>query len=128
MPPRGDPARGRAAFRRGRRAEALCRLALWLKGYRILGRGVRTPLGEIDILARRGDVLAVVEVKARPTRAAAADGPHPAQRARLARAAAVIIAARPDWAGLTLRFDLMIVTPGRWPLHLAGAWEDQRTN
>ena len=61
------------AERRGRLAEALCATWLRMKGYRIVARGVRTPVGELDIVARRGRVLAIVEVKARGTLAAAAE-------------------------------------------------------
>lgn len=114
--------RGRRARRRGARAEALCRLALRLKGYRIVAAGRRSALGEIDIVARRGRVLAIVEVKARADLSAAGLAIGTAQRGRLARAAAQFLAARPDLAGLDLRFDAMLVTPWRWPLHLPDAW------
>jgi predicted AAA+ superfamily ATPase len=53
------------AQRRGRFAEWLCLWHLRLRGWRILARGWRCPSGEIDILARRGRVLAIVEVKSR---------------------------------------------------------------
>ncbi|MCB2102941.1 MAG: YraN family protein [Rhodobacterales bacterium] len=109
---------------RGRRAEGLCVLALRLKGYRILARRLKTPAGEIDILARRGRVLAVVEVKTRAAAAAALEAVTPRQRQRLARAAEALTALRPDLFadGPDLRFDVMAVTPGRWPRHLADAW------
>ena len=114
--------RGSAAERFGRRAELLCRLALWLKGYRLVAVRARTPLGEIDIVARRGPVLALVEVKARPDAGAAAAALRPRQQARLVRAANALIAGRPDLAALSVRFDLMLVTPWRWPRHLPDAW------
>lgn len=112
----------RAAERRGYNAETLCCWWLRLKGYRILVRRVRTPMGEIDILARRGRVLAIVEVKARPSRDLAALSLSPRQRHRLGRAARWILASRPDLAGLDLRFDAMLVSPWRPPRHIAGAW------
>jgi putative endonuclease len=115
-------ARGAAARRRGRWAEALCRLVLVLKGYRILAAGRRSGLGEIDILARRGRVLAVVEVKARTDLALAHAALGAAQRRRIVRSAAQFMAARPDLAGLDLRFDAMLVVPWRLPRHLRDAW------
>lgn len=115
-------ARGRAARRRGLWAEALCRLALRLKGYRIVASGRRSALGEIDILARRGRVLAVVEVKARADEAAAHGAVSHAQRRRIERAAFQAVAARPGLGALDLRFDAMLVLPWRWPRHLPGAW------
>jgi putative endonuclease len=120
----------RAAERRrrthdlGRLAEALCRLSLRLRGYRILGSRVRTPLGEIDIVARRRSVLAVVEVKARPDVLAAGEAVSPRQRQRLARAARLFLGAHPRLAGLVLRFDVMLVTPWSWPRHIEDAWKD----
>ncbi len=114
----------RRAERRGRRAETLCVLALRLKGYRILGRRVRTPAGEIDILARRGRILAVIEVKARTSERAAREAVSPAQRRRLQRAGEAILAGerRRGNDGLSLRFDVMTVIPGRWPRQICDAW------
>lgn len=110
----------------GRRAEWLCRLALWLKGYRILGSRVRVPAGEIDILAARrtrfGPVLAVVEVKARSREELAHAAVGRSSWQRLARAAGQVQAARRGVRDHTPRFDLMIVLPGRWPLHLEDYW------
>lgn len=112
----------RRALGRGRRAEALCAWWLRLQGYRILARNYRTPVGEIDILARRGDTLAVVEVKARASLTAAGEALSARQRRRIARAAACYVAARPASAALGLRFDVMLVAPWRPPRHLVDAW------
>lgn len=114
--------RRRAAERRGRLAETLCRSHLRLRGWRILARGWRCPAGEIDILARRGGVLAVIEVKTRTDFATAVIAVSPRQRRRIARAAEAFVASRPDLASLTFRFDLMLVARWRLPRHLAGAW------
>ncbi|WP_200342248.1 YraN family protein [Rhodovibrio sodomensis] len=115
-------ARRRAAERRGRGAEAAAAWLLRLKGYRILARDLRTPVGEVDLIVRRGQVLALVEVKTRATRdqAAAAISPH--QRRRIARAGEAFLARRPDLAGLDVRFDALLLAPGRWPHHVVGAW------
>lgn len=109
----------------GRRAEAWCRLALRLKGYRILACRCRTPAGEIDIVARRGDVLVIVEVKARPTLEQARAAVSPGQWRRLQRAAGLFVAARPSLARHAIRFDLMAVAPGVWPRHHPDAWREE---
>ena len=115
-------ARRQQARRRGRLAEAMCRWHLRLRGWRIIASGWRCPSGEIDILACRGGVLAVVEVKSRGSVAGAAEAVLPRQRRRIARAASAFLAARPDLAGLAPRFDVMLVAPLRPPRHLADAW------
>ncbi len=95
-------------------------LWLWLHGWRILGYRLKTPAAEIDILARRGAVLAVVEVKARPTLEAALAALTPVQAERLRRAGTELAARRPDLAGLAVRLDLIAVAPGRAPRHVPG--------
>ena len=114
----------RAAWRYGRRAEMVCVWYLRLRGYRILARRLRTPVGEIDILARRGAVLAAIEVKARDRIADAAEAVTPRQRRRVASAAAWVRAGRPALADLALRFDAMLVAPRRLPVHIPDAWRD----
>ncbi len=112
----------RKAYGRGRRAEALAAWWLRLKGYRILARGFRVGVGEIDLIARRGRLLALVEVKARPSLEQAAAAILPRQRERIARAAEVFLQRHPGLAGLSLRFDVVLLAPGRWPRHLTNAW------
>lgn len=112
----------RRAWRWGRWAEFLCAVMLMLRGYRILARRLRSPVGEIDILARRGDVLAVIEVKARSDTAQAAESITPRQQERLIRAAGWAVAGRPALAALHLRFDVMLVGPWRPPKHIVDAW------
>ena len=115
-----------AARRRGKAAETLAALWLRLKLYRILARGTVTGrgsgAGEVDLVAKRGNVLAFVEVKARPTLAEAAESLGLSQRRRIERAAAAFLARRPDLAGCALRFDVVLVAPGRWPRHILDAW------
>jgi len=114
--------RRQRAQRRGRVAEWLCLWHLRLRGWHILARDWRCPAGEIDILARRGKVLAVIEVKSRGEIATAATALAPRQRRRINRAAEALLLQRSDLAGLDLRFDLMLVAPLRPPRHWRGAW------
>ena len=106
----------------GRRAEWIALAWLMLKGWRILGFRLKTPQAEIDILALRGRVLAVVEVKSRASLEAALEAVGPDQRERLRRAGQTLAARRPDLARRTVRLDLVAVAPGRRPRHLADAW------
>ncbi|MHA1548018.1 MAG: YraN family protein [Alphaproteobacteria bacterium] len=122
-----DPAAGRADRRRhaergGRRAEAAAELLLRLKGYRILARRYRTPRGEIDLIARRGRVIAFVEVKLRASTAAAAASITPTARTRIVAAAQAWLAHHPAHAGHDLRFDAILCTPWRAPRHIADAF------
>ena len=105
-------------------AEDVAAWWLRLKGYRIVGRRVRTPVGEVDLVARRGRCLAFVEVKYRPTLAQAAEAAARGNMARVRRGAA-LLAARygNDWN--TVRIDAVLVAPWRLPRHLcAVAGED----
>ena len=121
-------ARRRRAWHRGRRAETLAACWLRLKGYRILARGFRVAVGEIDLIARRGQVLALVEVKARRRLAEAGESINRRQRRRIARAAEAFLQRHPRMAELDLRFDVVLIAPGQWPRHIADAWrEDART-
>jgi putative endonuclease len=112
-----DPAR-LAAYRRGLFGEGLAALLLRIKFYRILARRYRTPAGEIDIIARRGRVIVFVEVKRRPTVAEGLDAIGASSRRRITRAAELWLGAHPDAASFNLRFDLVIVVPGRLPRHI----------
>lgn len=116
--------RGAAARRSGRGAEILAALWLMAKGYRVLGFRLRTPHGEIDILALRGPVLAVVEVKRRRTLEEARQAVTLDQRRRLIRAAAAVARSRRALAGRRIRLDLFALAPGARPCHIADAWVD----
>ena len=110
------------ARRAGRRGEVVSALWLMAKGYRILGFRLKTPQGEIDLLAKRGQVLAVVEVKLRGTTALALEAVSYQQRQRLRRAGETFAARRADLRGIAVRLDLMALAPGRWPCHIRDAW------
>lgn len=111
-------------YRLGHWAETICAWHLRLRGYRVLARRFRTPAGEIDIIARRGGVLAFIEVKARRDRTTAVESVTSRQRRRVRRAAEAYIAARPMLAELDGRFDVMLVTPWTTPEHVIDAWRD----
>ena len=101
--------RGRRAYTRGMTAEAAAGEALEHDGWVILHRRLRTPAGEVDLLAERDGVLAIVEVKARPRLADAAAAVSPRQRARLLAAADIILAEHPDWGAAGVRIDVLAV-------------------
>jgi putative endonuclease len=106
----------------GRRGEMLAALWLMAKGYRILGFRLKTPQGEIDLLAQKGGVLAVVEVKLRGSIEAALEAVTWRQRQRLRRAGEAFAARRADLKGAAIRLDLLALAPRRWPCHIADAW------
>lgn len=113
------PAERRARLRRGRISEAVAAALLIAKGYRILGRRVKTRAGEIDIIAARGKRLAFVEVKRRRTREAAEAAISPRQAARIRAAADYWLARRPRYHEHEQGFDLILLVPGHWPRHIA---------
>jgi putative endonuclease len=113
----------RAAERRGRRGEFLAMLALVLKGYRILGRRIRTRAGEIDMVARTpGGIVCFIEVKTRNSLRDAQEAILPRQEARIARAAELFMAQRPWLVARGVRFDTIVVPDRTWPRHLRDAW------
>src|ERR1700760_3264617 len=111
------------AFRTGLSAESRAAAFLIAKGYRILAKRFRTPHGEIDIVARRRNLLAFVEVKARMSLDDAAYAVTPRQQARIIAAAQVWLMAHPEHAGYDLRFDAMLIAPRRLPRHLPAAFD-----
>lgn len=115
-------ARGAAARRSGRRAEVWAAIWLMLKGYRILGFRLKTPQAEIDLLAQKGQVLAVVEVKSRTSLANALEAVGRDQRERLRRAGRTLAARRPGLKDAAVRLDLIALAPGKLPRHSPDAW------
>ena len=115
-------ARRKAAERRGRTGEALAALFLRLKGYRILASRVRTPVGEIDLVAEKAGIIAFVEVKARREAALALEAVSPHAWQRIARAAENWMARRPHYTDHGWRYDLIAIAPRRLPIHLRDAW------
>jgi putative endonuclease len=108
----------------GRHAESIAALFLMAKGYRILARRVRTHAGEIDLIARAGDTLVFVEVKARATLDSGVFALHPAARRRIEAASRVLA---PRYAGrcTATRIDAVLVRPWALPVHMIAVWREQ---
>ena len=127
-PSRARPSREQAVRKRagreraGRMAELIAAAWLRLKGYGILGRRVATPLGEIDLIARRGNLVVFVEVKRRASLGAALEAVQPRQQLRIARAAELWLQRRPSARGGGCRFDVVAVIPWRLPVHRLDVW------
>jgi len=111
----------RQAHRLGHAAEWRAVWRLRLAGYSILARRYKTKLGEIDIVARRGGVLAFVEVKARADVERAGYALYGRQFGRVAAAASLYVARHPQYSAHSLRFDAMLVA-GLWPRQLPDVW------
>lgn len=120
--PKKSPERLRAE-RFGRRAETLAALYLRLKLYRVLKTRYKTPVGEIDLIAERFGVTIFVEVKTRMRPEAEAEALASVNRARILRAAGYFLARHPRRVDTPMRFDVLFLTPRRWPRHLRDAFE-----
>lgn len=111
-----------AAEKRGRQGET--RAALWLQaqGWRVLDKRVKTPAGEIDLICKRGNCVAFIEVK---WRAKAADLDHAIDAYRLRRVAAAVHAVAHEYAtqGEDIRVDVILLAPGTLPRHIVNAWQ-----
>jgi putative endonuclease len=112
-----------AAFRLGLSAESRAAMLLIAKGYRILARRWKTPFGEIDIVARRRRTLVFVEVKAREHADDAAEAVTERGKRRIIAAAELWLARNPADAQREIRFDVMLVTPGKIPQHITNAFD-----
>ena len=112
-----------AAFRTGISAEGRAAAYLMVKGYRILARRFRSPYGEIDIVARRRNLIAFVEVKARASLDEAAYAVTPRQQQRIVAAAEAWLMAHPEHAVFDLRFDAVLIAPRSLPRHLLAAFD-----
>ena len=109
--------------RSGRRGETLAALYLSLKGYRILARRVKTPVGEIDLIARRGALTLFVEVKSRSFSHQEEEALAAVNRRRIVRAAQLWLGRHPEAMDGETRFDVIFLAPFAWPRHLRGAFD-----
>ncbi|MGX9424433.1 MULTISPECIES: YraN family protein [Bradyrhizobium] len=112
-----------AAFRTGLSAESRAAAYLMAKGYRILAKRFRTPYGEIDLVVRKRNLLAFVEVKARASFDEAAYAVTPRQQQRIIAAAQAWLMAHPEHAEFDMRFDAMLIAPKHLPRHLLAAFD-----
>ena len=112
-----------AAFKLGLSAESRAAMFLIAKGYRILARRFKTPFGEIDIVARRRRALVFVEVKARQSPDEAAEAVTGRGKQRIVAAAELWLARKPADAPQEIRFDVILVSPGKIPQHIANAFD-----
>jgi putative endonuclease len=110
------------AFQRGLSAESRAALLLIAKAYRILARRWKTPFGEIDIIARRGGGVVFVEVKARGSLDEAVEAVTDRTQRRIIAAAELWLARHPQHANGDVRFDVIVVTPGKLPRHIVNAF------
>ena len=114
--------RRRKALRRGSAAEYIAAIFLILKGYRILALRYKTKLGEIDIVARKGDLAVFVEVKARADEMGAVDAVSYASQKRIRAASDLWLARQRDYAILSQRYDIVAIVPGKLPRHFPDAF------
>ena len=126
MPP--SPSKQKSNFRQfneaaGRRGEFWAALFLQLQGYRIIGRRVKTPVGEIDLIARRGDTIAIVEVKSRSFSHQEAEALLAVNQHRIMRAARFCLTGRAEMANAHIRFDVIFLAPFAWPRHIVSAFD-----
>src|SRR5580692_2626308 len=126
-PPKSAPRPERvAAFRLGLSAESRAAMLLIAKGFRIAARRWKTPVGEIDIVARRRRDLVFVEVKARDHLDAAAEAVSERSKQRIIAAAALCLSSLPDGAHCSIRSDVLQLAPGKPPRHICNAAEASR--
>lgn len=108
---------------KGHIAEWVASGFLRLKGYQILEKRYKTPVGEIDILARKKNYLVAIEVKSRNSLEDAAYSVTPFQKKRIERALLYYLTRKPS--PLFLRFDVVLIAPLKWPCHIQGAWNSE---
>ena len=125
--PKPAPSRERvAAFRLGLSAESRAAMLLIAKAYRIVARRWKTPFGEVDIVARRRRDLVFVEVKARDNFDDAAEAVTERSKQRIVAAAEAWLAHHPDDVQCFIRFDVILVAPGKMPRHIVNAFDATR--
>jgi len=112
------------AVRLGHWAESISCWLLRLKGYRIIVRNLRTPVGEVDIIAKRANTLCFIEVKARKTHFSALHAVSLHQQKRIVRAAKSFLSRNQRYCGHQIRFDLIAIAPKHWPKHIQNAWTE----
>jgi putative endonuclease len=107
----------------GRRGEFWAELFLRAQFFRVLARRVKTPVGEIDLIMRRGNLTVFVEVKARAFSHQELDALMAVNRRRIVNAAQMWLMRRPELAAGDLRFDVIFLAPFAWPRHIVNAFQ-----
>ena len=115
-------AKRKKAQKRGIWSERLAAFSLRLKGYRIIARNYKTKVGEIDIIAKKGDLVAIVEVKARNEIEESINAVGYENQRRIENAADRWLSNRKDASELSMRFDIIAVKPWTWPVHIENAF------
>ena len=126
MPP--SPSKPKSDFKKfaegaGRRGEALAALFLQLQGYRVLDRRVKTPVGEVDLIVRRGRITVFVEVKSRSFSHQETEALYAVNRKRIVRAAQYWLIRNPARVEDEFRFDAIFLAPFAWPRHIVAAFD-----
>jgi len=110
------------AWQFGHLGESIAAWTLRLKGYSILATRFKTPVGEVDLVARKGQLLVFVEVKTRRRQGMKEQLISSKQQRRIGRAASAFVQKHPETSGFAMRFDFILVRPWRMPLHIQNAW------
>lgn len=109
-------------YQKGLLAEKRALIYFRIKGYRVLAERYKTPLGEVDLILSRGEVIVFVEVKQRRTVEAAAEAIHARNQARVRQAAELYLQEHPEYTGRDIRFDALVMGRSGWPQHLENAY------
>ena len=112
------------AYKRGIRREILAGLYLTLTGWRVLAWRWKCPLGEIDLVAKKGKVITFIEVKARQNEQSALDSITAHQWRRVLNAADIFMSQQRQYADCSWRFDAIIIVPRKWPKRFKNMWDD----
>lgn len=109
-------------YKKGLMAEFKAKIYFRMLGYSILTERFKTPMGEIDIVVKRGNTIAFVEVKMRRTVDEAAEAIHNKNQSRVRNAAELYLQKYPEYTDCEMRFDALVLAPGAWPRHIENAW------
>jgi len=110
------------SYKKGLWAESFAKNYLYVKGYSILAQRFKTPLGEVDIIAKRLKTIVFVEVKMRQTLSEAAESINFKNRSRVSNAAELYLQKHPEYNNFEIRFDALVLAPYAWPEHITNAW------
>ncbi len=109
-------------YKKGIMAEKFAKGFLTLKGYKLLDERFKTPLGEIDLIMCKNNLLVFVEVKLRQTIEKAKESIHARNQQRVYSAAELYLQKHPEYTNFEMRFDALVLAPYSMPLHIENAW------